>query len=227
MRQVITVSTSGKMVVTKLQKSHSIEFLNTTTWKVIARTNIKYEDNMEIAFSPDEEQVALLSRSLITIWDIMHPEKRVSFNPWLEEVWSWEVAFQTSNDLVICAVSRDYSLQVWHRQDPAGFECTYSLDFKVEGPPSLFLASDGLTVVIVDLSSSATCFSWNHDTAQFDPVHFDDQVHIPALRTHPTGNSLHVGLTKIPTSEFGTHELANSFPSFQRPTCIALPSHLL
>ena len=179
MRQTITVSASGKMVVTKLQKSHSIEFLNTTTWKVIARTNIKYEDNMEIAFSPDEEQVALLSRSLITIWDIMHPEKRVSFNPWLEEVWSWEVAFQTSNDLVICAVSRDYSLQVWHRQDPAGFECTYSLDFKVEGPPSLFLASDGLTVVIVDLSSSDTCFSWNHDTAQFDPVHFDDQVHIP------------------------------------------------
>ena len=93
------------MVVTKLQKSHSIEFLNTTTGKVIARTDIKYEDNMEIAFSPDEEQVALLSRSLITIWDIMHPEKRVSFNPWTEEVWSWEVA--------ICAVSRDYSLQVW------------------------------------------------------------------------------------------------------------------
>ena len=87
------------MVVTKLQKSHSIEFLNTTTGKVIARTDIKYEDNMEIAFSPDEEQVALLSRSLITIWDIMHPEKRVSFNP--------------LDGRSICAVSRDYSLQVW------------------------------------------------------------------------------------------------------------------
>ena len=27
-------------------------------------------------------------------------------------------------------------------------------------------------------SSSATWYSWNHDTAQFDPVRFDDQLHI-------------------------------------------------
>jgi len=72
-----------------------------------------------------------------------------------------------------CAISCDYSrlLQVRHRQDPAGFECTCSLD-------NPHLASDGLTVVIVPFSSSAKCYSWNRDTAQFDPVQFDDQAHI-------------------------------------------------
>ena len=42
-------------------------------------------------------------------------------------------------------------LQIWHRQDPADFECMYSLDFKVEYEycPHSLLESDGFTVAIV------------------------------------------------------------------------------
>jgi len=115
----------------------------------------------------------------------MHPEKRVSLHPWPgKRVWFWKVAFQTCNDLVICATSRDSELlQVWHRQDPTGFECTYSLDFEDSFP---LLAPDGLTVIIMPQSSlfnqeiimPLTSYSWNHDAAQFHPVRFDDQVHI-------------------------------------------------
>jgi len=172
--QVITISPSGKMVVAQSQQSSKVEFL-TTTGEIVVRTDIEYERDMEIAFSPDEEQVAFLSASLITIWDTIHPEKRVSFDPWpREDVWLWKVAFQTCNDLVICTVLRDNSglLQVWHRQDPAGFECTYSLDFGRSR--DMFLAPDGLTVIVLH-SPSPTCYSWNHE---FDPAHFDDQVHI-------------------------------------------------
>jgi len=31
---------------------------------------------------------------------------------------------------------------------------------------------------LVPLHSSTKCYSWNYDTAQFDRVHFYDQVHI-------------------------------------------------
>ena len=177
-RQVISISPSEKMKVRSSQQSHSVEFLDTSTSKVVAHTDIEYEGNTKIAFSPNEEQVAFLSKSLITICDIMHPEKRISFDPWLRrDVWNWEVAFQTCNDLVICgAISHGGSLlQVWHRQGPAGFKCTYSWDIKSGRNP--YLAPDGLTVVVMDLSSSTTCYSWNHETTQFDPVHSDDPVH--------------------------------------------------
>ena len=42
-------------------------------------------------------------------------------------------------------------LQLWHRQDPADFECMYSLDFKVEYEyyPHSLLESDGFIVAIV------------------------------------------------------------------------------
>jgi len=182
MRRVITLSHSGKMVIAKSQQSSNVEFLDTTTGEVLARTDIgKYERGMKIAFSPDEEQVAFLSKSFITIYDIMHPEKCVSFDPWLrKDVWNGTVAFQTCNDLVICTTFDDYSglLQVWHRQDPAGFECMYSLDIKDYW--NIILAPDGLTVIMGPPFGSRpiTCYSWNHDTAQFDAVHFDDQVHI-------------------------------------------------
>ena len=86
---------------------------------------------------------------------------------------SEKVAFQTCNDLVTCALHDDSGLlQVWHWKDPAGFECTYSLDFGRS--PNIFLAPDGLTVIV----PHSPCYSWNHETAQFDPVHFDDQEHI-------------------------------------------------
>ena len=184
MRQVITISPSGNVVATQSLQSINVEFLHSNTWEVAARTDVKCEDGMGIAFSPDDNQAAFLSKSLVTICDIMHPEEHISFDLWpRKDVRFWHVTFQTCNDLVICAIFGDDSglLQVWHRQDSPGFECTYSLDFKADRNSFPYLAPDGLTVVIVpdSSSSSATCYSWNHDTAQFDPVHFDDQVHIP------------------------------------------------
>jgi len=179
-RRVVTISPSGKMVVTGSQQPSKVKFLDTTTGKVIACTDIEYEDDMEIAFSPDEEQVAFLSKSLIIIYNIMHPEKRVLFDPWPgKDIRKGRVAFQTCNDLVICAISRGYSgtLQVWHQQDPTGFKCTYSLDFKPDKYSYPILAPDGLTA-IVPYFSSTKYYSWNHETAQFDPVHFEDQVHV-------------------------------------------------
>jgi len=182
MRQVWTISPSGKVAATELLQSHNVEFLDTNTWEVVGRTDVKCEDRMVIAFAPDDNQAAMLSKSLVTICDIMHPEERISFQPWpRRDVWFWDVTFQTCNDLVLCAVFGDDSglLQVCHRQDPPGFKCTCSLDLKMDRNSEPFLAPDGLTVVIKHFSSSATCYSWNHDTAQFDPVHFDNQVHIP------------------------------------------------
>jgi len=177
--RVIAISSSGKIVVVESHQSSKVKVLDTTTRGAVARTDIEYKDDVDIAFSSDEEQVAFLSKSLITICDVMHPERHVSFDPWLRKgVWKRNVAFQTYNDLVICTTSHNFSglLQVWHRQDPAGFECTYSLD--TGRSLDVFLAPDGLTVVIVPYSSSPTCYSWNHETARFYPVHFDDQEHI-------------------------------------------------
>jgi len=59
----------------------------------------------------------------------------------------------------------------------------YSLDFKDLFP---LLAPDGLTIIIIPQSSffnqeiimPLTSYSWNHDTAQFHSICFDDQVHI-------------------------------------------------
>jgi len=174
MPRFIAFSHSGNMVATRSEKSH-IELLDTTSGEVVSCTDI--DDDVEIAFSPDEDQVAFLSRSRITICDTVHPNNRVSFNLWpSKDVRFWKVAFQTCNDLVICAVSCDDSvlLQVWHRQDPAGFECTYSLAIKIEKYSYPSPAPDGLTVVIVPRYSSATCYSWDHDTAQFYPIDFVD-----------------------------------------------------
>jgi len=191
MPQFIAFSRSGKMVATRSEQSH-IEFLNTTTGEVVSRTDIvkKDYDDMRIAFSLDEDQVAFLSRSLITICDTVHPNNRVSFNPWPKKyVETWEVALQTCNNLVICASDDDSaSVQVWHRQGPTGFECTYSLDIKVEEESYPFLAPDGLTVVIIPESSFAKFYSWNHDTAQFDPINFvDNPVYIYKPKYSPDG----------------------------------------
>jgi len=80
-QQVIKISPSGKVAATELQQSHNIKFLDTNTWQVIAHTDVEYEDDMYNAFSPDDNQAAFLSKSLITICDIMHLEKCVSFDP--------------------------------------------------------------------------------------------------------------------------------------------------
>ena len=179
--RVIAISPSGKMAITRQFSNAGI--LDTDTGKVVARTHIEFDTDM--VFSPNEDQVAFMDRFL-TICDITHPDKRVSFNPWQEKYFCRaKVAFQTCNDLVICVTSLGL-LQVWHRQDPAGFECTSSLDIR-DDLEDAFLAPDGLTVVTVyylfntmssGISRSVKCYSWNHDTAKFDHVDFDDQVYI-------------------------------------------------
>ena len=75
-------------------------------------------------------------------------------------------SFQTCNDLVMCA-TQDYCKLFGIHRIPAGFQCMYSSDTKVEYYPHSVLASDGLVVAIVPQSPSAKCYSWNHDTAQF------------------------------------------------------------
>ena len=101
MRRFIAVSSSGKMVVT--QSKRSIELWDTATSEVVRRTDT--ESYVRIAFSPDENQIAVLSDSLLTVWDINNPENRLSFNPWPtgRDVIDWQVAFQTSDHVVICA----------------------------------------------------------------------------------------------------------------------------
>ena len=40
----------------------------------------------------------------------------------------------------------------------------------------IFLAPDGLTLITL---SPTSCYSWNHETAQFDRIHFTDEAHLP------------------------------------------------
>jgi len=217
MPEFIAFSRHGNMVAMISGRSH-IEFSDTTTGEVVSRTDVDYY--VEIAFSPDEDQVAFFSRYLITICDTVHPNNRVSFNPWpSKHVLIWQAAFQTCNDLVICAVSRDDSalLQVWHRQDPAGFECTYSLDFKVKEVQRIHLAPDGLTVVIVPEYSSVKCYSWNHDTTQFHPIDFvDNPVHIHAPKYSPDGRLFacwSVADSHVRVWDTRTGQLVSKFPT--------------
>jgi len=185
--QFVAFSHSGKMVATKSKRSDIIELLDTTTGQVVLRMN--FADDMEIAFSLDEDQAAFWSRSIITVCDIMDPDNCVSFNPWpRQDIRIRKVAFQTCNDLVIYASSDDSaSLQVWHRQDPSGLKCACSLDLKVKEESYLLPSPDGLTFVITSSSSHTTCYSWDHDAAQFHPVDFDDQVHIHRPKYSPDG----------------------------------------
>ena len=187
--QFAAFSRSGKMVATKSKQSHSIEVLYTATGEVIARA--EFDNDMDVVFSPDEDQAAFWFQSLITVCDLRHPKSHVSLNPLSEkDAQIRKVVFQTRNDLVIytspsATDNHSASLRVWHWRDPAGFECMYSLDFSRIW--HIYLAPDGLTIVTTSLSSSAICYSWNHNTAQFDFVDFDDQVHIRWPEYSPDG----------------------------------------
>jgi len=225
--QIIAFSHSEKMVATISEQSH-IEFLDSTTGEVVSRTDIDKQtyDGMRIAFSPNEYQIVLYSRSLITVCSIMHPDNRVSFNPWpRQDIRIRKVAFQTCNDLVICASDDDSALlQVWHWQDPAGFECTYSSEIEIEDSRP-YLAPDGLTVVIIPLPNVI------HGIVTLPNFILSSLLTIQwiftSLNTHPMGDSLHAGLGMTLTSESGTHEPANSFPSSECPGWMQWPSHLL
>ena len=102
-QEIIAFSPSGKMMATKSQRSTYIELRDTTTGELMGPRDV--EPGYEVAFSADDNRIAVLSHSLVTIRDIMHPENRLSFNPWPrgKNVRNRKVAFQTRNDLVICA----------------------------------------------------------------------------------------------------------------------------
>ena len=103
----------------------------------------------------------------------MHPENRLSFDPLPEgiSVHKWKAAFQTCNDLAICA---DLGLlQVWKLKDHS--ECTSSLDININENSSFSLTPDGLTVTFI---GPTLYYSWNHETAQFDRIHLTDEAHL-------------------------------------------------
>ena len=220
-RQVLRMSPSGTIVVTQSQKSSNVELLNTTTGEVVD-IGMYNKPVWNAAFFPDENQVVFLSDTLITICDIMHPEKRVSFDlqP-RKDVVIGKVAFQTCDDMVICTTFDDESglLQVWHRQDPAGFECSYSLDLDVDKFSYPFLAPNGLTVIIVSPSkpSPTTCYSWNHGTAQFDPVHFEDEAYITWTLAYSPGGKLVAYWSRddshVRVWDTTTRQLVSKFPT--------------
>jgi len=184
--QIIALSPSGKMVATGSWGDGHLKLWDTTTWEPVGPRDVEFAS--QVAFSADDKRIAVLSESLVTIWDINHPENRLSFDPWPKgkSVDSRKAAFQTCNDLVICAKLEDDDsheisglLQVWKVKDHS--ECIFSLDINIDKysdiyPASLAnLAPDGLTVII---SSPISCYSWNHDTAQFHPFHFADEAHL-------------------------------------------------
>jgi len=190
-RHVIALSPSGKIMATGSWESRHVELWDTTTWERVGPRDVEYADDTEIAFSPHDKRIAVLSRSLVTIWDINDPENCLSFDPWSGRSFRYrKAAFQTCNDLVICARlgsddSSNFdeipgSLQVWKVKDHS--ECIFSLDININiawrDYSHIFLAPDGLTLIA---GRPALCYSWNHDTAQFSPFHFADEAHLDGV----------------------------------------------
>jgi len=173
-RRIVAFSPSGKMVATE-SREH-VEFWDTTTWEPVGPRDVESGPGItEVAFSADDKRIAVLSGSLVTICDISNPENRLSFDPWPKgrDVRMKRAAFQTRNDLVICAKLNwtSWLLQVWKVKDHS--ECTFLLNMDKDSFPCL--APDGLTVII---DKPTSIYSWNHDTARFHPFHFADQAHL-------------------------------------------------
>jgi len=154
----------------------------TTTGEVESR--MIFADDMEIAFSPDEDQAVFMSELFIII---LYRDNGVSFDFWLrKDVQIGKVAFQTYNDLVVCAPFHVIT-QV------------SNLDFKVRKCSGMFLASNGSTVVLVPLLHviyGITTLPGFVLSALTIKCIFPDLTRIPYLNTHPTENSLHVSLPK-------------------------------
>jgi len=201
-KEFIALSPSGKILATGSRKSKHVELWDTTTWECVGPRIVEHNYGTDIAFSADDNRIAVFSGSLVTIWDINNLENCLSFDPWLgRSVDFMHAAFQTCNDLVICARpdsdiysssgsndSNDSSnfdempglLQVWKVKDHS--ECIFSLDININVNKiawrecsRIFLAPDGLTVIT---GWPVSCYSWNHDTAQFHPFHFADETHL-------------------------------------------------
>jgi len=180
--QIIEFSPSGKMVATGSQEDGHVELWDTTTWEPVGPRDVGCAS--QVAFSADDKRIAFLSESLITICDISNPENRLSLDPCPKgkRVWLREVAFQTCNDLLICTFLKDDDshetsglLQVWKVKDHS--ECIFSLDINADIPLGIYLAPDGLSVIIYK-----SYYLWNNDAAQFHPFHFADQAHLHGYR---------------------------------------------
>ena len=93
-QQIIGFLPSGNMVALK---STCVELLDTTTWELVESRDI--EGTFEAVFSPDDNWIAVLSESLVTIWDINHTN-HLLFNPCPKGkcVNSIQAAFQTRDD---------------------------------------------------------------------------------------------------------------------------------
>jgi len=180
--EIIGFSPSGKMVATKSRQPDYVGLRDTATWEVVGPRDVECKDDVEVAFSADDKWIAVLTKNRVTICDIMHPENRLSFNPWPKgrHVLEWKAALRTCNDLVICAQLLDDDsdeisglLQVWKLKDHN--ECTSSLDININRYSNIFVVPDGLTVIFTD---PVLCYSWNHETSQFDRIHFTDEAHL-------------------------------------------------
>jgi len=177
--EIIGFSPSGKMVAPRSRRPHYVELRDTTTWEVVGSMDVEHRGWIQVAFSADDKQIAVFTGDRVTICDIMHPENRLSFDLWPKggRVRLREAAFPTCNHLVICALLQDDDsdeisglLQVWKLKDHS--ECMSSLH--INKCLDIFLAPDGLTVIFAD---PVLCYSWNHETAQFDRIHFTDEVY--------------------------------------------------
>ena len=179
---IIAFSRSGKMAATKSQQGY-VKLRDTTTWKP---RDVECKGSAEIVFSAEDNQMTVLTDSLVTIYDVNHPESCLSFDPWPKDIGDRKVAFQTHNDLVICAkLKGDDSglLQVWKLKDHS--ECTFSLNISLTRCSSILLAPDGMTVIFTD---PVLCYSWDHANARFNCIHFADQVHLgPLMAYSPDG----------------------------------------
>jgi len=178
--EIIAFSPSGKMAAIKSRQSAHTELRDTTTWGLVGPSDIEYKP--EVAFSADDNRIAVFTESLVTIYDVNHPENRLSFDPWPKgrRILIKMVAFQPCNDLVICSQTEDDDsheisglLQVWNVKDHS--ERTFSLDIKISKRSSILLAPDGMTVIVTD---PVLFYSCNRATAKFERIHFTDEAHI-------------------------------------------------
>ena len=172
----IAFSPSGNMMTTRPLESTYIKLWDTATWELVGSRDIDH--GSQVVFSAGDNRIAILSESLVTIWDISHPENCLSFDPWPKGrgIYNLKAAFQTCDDLVISAQLEDDGsglLQVWKVKDNS--ECMFSLDIAINYSSEIFLAHDGLTAIT---HMPTLCYSWNHDTAQFHPFHFVDEEHL-------------------------------------------------
>ena len=98
--EIIAFSPSGKMAALKSRQSAHTKLRDTTTWELVGPSNIEYKP--EVAYSADDDRIAVFTESLVTIYDVNHPKNRLSFNPWSKgrRILIKMVAFQPCNDLL-------------------------------------------------------------------------------------------------------------------------------